>query len=69
MSDTTQQKLKDDALLASLGYKQEFKREFKPVELFGLSFSMIGLFLDNITLSSPSSDLLYFFVGVVPALR
>ena len=34
----------DEAFLASLGYKQEFKREFKPFELFGLSFSMIGMF-------------------------
>lgn len=33
----------DDALLASLGYKQEFKREYTKIELFGLSFSIIGV--------------------------
>ncbi|KAF9446737.1 APC amino acid permease [Macrolepiota fuliginosa MF-IS2] len=33
----------DDALLAALGYKQEFKREFTPLEVFGIAFSIIGL--------------------------
>jgi amino acid transporter len=33
----------DEALLASLGYKQEFKREFFPLEVFGIAFSIIGL--------------------------
>jgi hypothetical protein len=33
----------DDALLASLGYKAELKREFKSIEVFGLAFSIIGL--------------------------
>jgi len=33
----------DDELLASLGYKQEFKRAFTPLEVFGLGFSIIGL--------------------------
>ncbi|KAF9644428.1 APC amino acid permease [Thelephora ganbajun] len=33
----------DEALLASLGYKQEFKREFAPLEVFGIAFSIIGL--------------------------
>lgn len=33
----------DDAVLAGLGYKQEFKREFSMVETFGLSFSYVGL--------------------------
>ena len=28
----------DEELLAALGYKQEFKREFKPLEVFGISF-------------------------------
>ncbi|EPQ50384.1 APC amino acid permease [Gloeophyllum trabeum ATCC 11539] len=32
----------DDALLESLGYKQEFKREFTPWELFGVLFSVLG---------------------------
>lgn len=34
----------DVAVLASLGYKQEFKRAFSPVEVFGLGFSIIGVF-------------------------
>ncbi|KAI0263183.1 APC amino acid permease [Gloeopeniophorella convolvens] len=34
----------DELLLASLGYKQELRREFTPWELFGLGFSIIELF-------------------------
>ena len=34
----------DNAVLAALGYKQEFKRSFNAVEVFGLGFSIIGLF-------------------------
>jgi len=34
---------RDDALLASLGYKAELKREFTPLEVFGLAFSIMGL--------------------------
>ncbi|KAI0341281.1 APC amino acid permease [Trametopsis cervina] len=33
----------DEELLASLGYKQEFRREFTGVETFGIAFSIIGL--------------------------
>ncbi|KAI0646185.1 APC amino acid permease [Trametes meyenii] len=33
----------DDAALAQLGYKQEFRRAIGPVEVFGLGFSIIGL--------------------------
>ncbi|CCM02109.1 uncharacterized protein FIBRA_04186 [Fibroporia radiculosa] len=33
----------DEALLASLGYKQEFRREFSGLEVFGIAFSIIGL--------------------------
>ncbi|KAF8325369.1 APC amino acid permease [Amanita rubescens] len=33
----------DDELLASLGYKQELKRNFTPLEVFGIGFSAIGL--------------------------
>ncbi|GLB44640.1 putative apc amino acid permease [Lyophyllum shimeji] len=33
----------DEQLLASLGYKQEFKRAFTPLEVFGIAFSIIGL--------------------------
>ena len=34
----------DEQLLAGLGYKQEFKRDFRPLEVFGIAFSLIGLF-------------------------
>jgi hypothetical protein len=44
---------KDDALLASLGYKAELKREFTAFEVFGLIFSLIGL------LPSIASTLVY----------
>ncbi|KZT05219.1 APC amino acid permease [Laetiporus sulphureus 93-53] len=33
----------DEDLLASLGYKQEFRREFSALETFGIAFSIIGL--------------------------
>ena len=33
----------DEAVLASLGYKQEFKRDFGHLELFGMSFSIVGV--------------------------
>ncbi|KAH6918018.1 amino acid/polyamine transporter I [Coprinopsis sp. MPI-PUGE-AT-0042] len=33
----------DVKLLAQLGYKQEFDRAFKPLEVFGVAFSIIGL--------------------------
>ncbi|KIM41913.1 hypothetical protein M413DRAFT_71101 [Hebeloma cylindrosporum] len=36
-------KQNDEQLLASLGYKQEFKRAFTPLEVFGIAFSIIGL--------------------------
>lgn len=44
---------KDDALLASLGYKAELKREFTALEVYGLAFSIIGL------LPSIASTLVY----------
>jgi hypothetical protein len=34
--------MSDEAMLASLGYKQELKRDFHGWELFGLAFSIIG---------------------------
>ncbi|KIY62151.1 amino acid transporter [Cylindrobasidium torrendii FP15055 ss-10] len=46
-------KTTDAELLASLGYKQEFKRAFSPLEVFGIAFSIIGL------LPSISSVLFY----------
>ena len=33
----------DEAVLASLGYKQEFKREFSRLQIFGVGFSIIGV--------------------------
>lgn len=33
----------DAELLATLGYKQEFKREFTKFEVFGIAFSIIGI--------------------------
>ena len=51
----------DEALLASLGYKQEFKREFKPIEVFGVAFSIIGL------LPSIASVLVYALPNGGPA--
>jgi hypothetical protein len=34
---------KDEATLASLGYKQEFKREFSAWSTFAVSFAVMGL--------------------------
>ncbi|KAK0463782.1 APC amino acid permease [Desarmillaria tabescens] len=33
----------DEGLLARLGYKQELKRHFKPLEIFGFAFGLIGI--------------------------
>ncbi|THH11998.1 hypothetical protein EW145_g293 [Phellinidium pouzarii] len=33
----------DEEFLAGLGYKQELKRQFSKIELFGVSFSIIGI--------------------------
>ncbi|KAI0320655.1 APC amino acid permease [Amylostereum chailletii] len=44
---------KDEVVLAGFGYKQELKRDFRAVDLFGLSFSLIGL------IPSMSSVLVY----------
>ncbi|KAG1723081.1 amino acid/polyamine transporter I [Suillus paluster] len=33
----------DEAILAKLGYKQEFRREFTPLEVSGLAFSFTGV--------------------------
>ncbi|KZT28479.1 amino acid transporter [Neolentinus lepideus HHB14362 ss-1] len=44
---------REEAILHSLGYKQELKREFTPLELFGIGFSWIGL------VSSIASSLIY----------
>jgi len=42
-NETSVQYSKDEQLLASLGYKQELKRDFHWIELMGLSFSIIGV--------------------------
>lgn len=47
----------DEALLASMGYKQEFRREFTAFECFGVAFSIIGL------LPSIGSTLVYSIPG------
>lgn len=44
---------KDDALLTSLGYKQEFKREFSFWSTFAVSFAVMG------TLPSTASTMWY----------
>jgi hypothetical protein len=33
----------DEALLATLGYKQEFKRAFSSLEVFGIAFRYVFL--------------------------
>jgi len=35
--------LNDRGILAQLGYKEEFKRDFTRLELFGLSFAIVGV--------------------------
>ncbi|KAG1780030.1 amino acid/polyamine transporter I [Suillus placidus] len=42
-SDSPSKHTRDEAILASLGYKQEFRREFTPLEVFGVAFSIVGL--------------------------
>ncbi|KAJ7847536.1 amino acid/polyamine transporter I [Mycena leptocephala] len=37
-------KFNDEEYLATLGYKQELRREFTPIEVFGVGFSIIGIF-------------------------
>ncbi|KAJ7739990.1 amino acid/polyamine transporter I [Mycena maculata] len=41
--ETRNASLNDEDLLARLGYKQEFKRDFSRLELFGLSFTIVGV--------------------------
>ncbi|KAH9836813.1 amino acid/polyamine transporter I [Rhodofomes roseus] len=54
MAISTYDQATSDAIeLARLGYKQEFKRAFSPLHVFGLVFSIFGLF------SSISSVLVY----------
>ncbi|KAG9218367.1 hypothetical protein CCMSSC00406_0007262 [Pleurotus cornucopiae] len=41
--DIADSDVRDAALLANLGYKQEFTRDFTPFEVLGLGFSVIGV--------------------------
>ena len=43
MPTETEKTRHDEEVLASLGYRQEFKREFKLWEVFGIAFSIIGV--------------------------
>ncbi|KAF7430212.1 GABA-specific high-affinity permease [Pleurotus ostreatus] len=43
LEDIADSDVRDAALLANLGYKQEFTRDFTPFEVFGLGFSIIGV--------------------------
>ncbi|KAJ3557761.1 hypothetical protein NM688_g1295 [Phlebia brevispora] len=48
---------KDVQVLAGLGYKQEFKRAIRPLEMAGMAFSIIGLFpstTSTLSLSLPN---------------
>ncbi|KAI0635036.1 hypothetical protein C8Q77DRAFT_1156391 [Trametes polyzona] len=47
---------RDNAFLAALGYKQEFKRAFTPIEVFALGFSIIGLFPRRIVILGSASE-------------
>ncbi|KAG1855183.1 amino acid permease-domain-containing protein [Suillus subalutaceus] len=42
-SNSHSEHTRDEAVLARLGYKQEFRREFSPLEVFGVAFSIVGL--------------------------
>ncbi|KAG1855175.1 amino acid permease-domain-containing protein [Suillus subalutaceus] len=42
-SNSHSEHTRDEAVLARLGYKQEFRREFTPLEVFGVAFSIVGL--------------------------
>ncbi|EJT98695.1 APC amino acid permease [Dacryopinax primogenitus] len=53
LKEAERHRVADEKLLASLGYKQEFKRAFTPLETFGIALSIIG------GLSSLSSVLIY----------
>ena len=44
MSSEVEKTRHDEEVLAGLGYRQEFKREFKKWEIFAIAFSIIGLF-------------------------
>lgn len=57
---------KDEAILASLGYKQELKRDFRILEVFGFAFSLLGkcqLFSYTGVTHSPCR------LGLVPSIR
>lgn len=39
---TDEQTQQDVAVLADLGYRQELKRDFRPVEVFGFAFGLLS---------------------------
>lgn len=43
LSKAQQTQLKDDELLMNLGYKPELRRNFSPLEVFGIAFSIMSL--------------------------
>ena len=43
LASDNERSLNDQDVLARLGYKEEFKRDFSRVELFGLSFTIVGV--------------------------
>lgn len=43
LANDNERSLNDQDVLARLGYKEEFKRDFSRVELFGLSFTIVGV--------------------------
>ncbi|KAG8748121.1 GABA-specific high-affinity permease [Ceratobasidium sp. 414] len=56
--------LADEELLASLGYKQEFKRAFTPFEVFGVAFSIIALLPSSHP--NPASSIASSLVYAIP---
>ena len=45
---TDEQTKQDVAVLANLGYKQELKRDFRPAEVFGFAFGLLGTFRSSV---------------------
>ncbi|KAF7376941.1 putative amino-acid permease C11D3.08c [Mycena sanguinolenta] len=79
MSESGHHESNDIVLLARLGYKQELKREFTPVELFGFGFSVSAivpsvalgllapqwrLFLDDLGVQWATSSVFLMFIAM-----
>jgi len=52
----------DEALLAQLGYKQEFKRDFSKLELAGMCFSIVGVVQSIASVFFPLCLLLFAYL-------